>query len=193
MPKRSPTVSTPPLFASGTTAAALAFDGVLEDPSLHRSNVHVPRASLVLAAGEAANISTEIWMGGAHSHVGEDITHDTLRSSWVIDCAGEIDTAYRAATERWLACVFPDLDGPLASSNRVQEVVELTLASIANQDAPARIYVMCQHGMNRSGLVTGLLLRGLGVDPRETVERIRRARPGALANDHFRLMVLGQV
>jgi protein-tyrosine phosphatase len=49
---------------------------------------------------------------------------------------------------------------------------------------------MCQHGMNRSGLVTGLLLRGMGVAPREAVDRIRAVRPGALANDHFRLMVL---
>jgi protein-tyrosine phosphatase len=51
---------------------------------------------------------------------------------------------------------------------------------------------MCQHGMNRSGLVTGLLLRALGIGPRETVERIRLARPGALANDAFRLMVLAE-
>jgi protein-tyrosine phosphatase len=49
---------------------------------------------------------------------------------------------------------------------------------------------MCQHGMNRSGLVSGLILRGLGMDPRETIERIRLARPGALAND-FRRILLG--
>jgi protein-tyrosine phosphatase len=103
-----------------------------------------------------------------------------------------MDPSFRSSTGRWLACVFPDLDGPLASSNRVAEVVQLTLDTIASGgDAPERVYVMCQHGMNRSGLVAGLLLRGLGVEPRETVERIRRARPGALANDHFRLMVLG--
>lgn len=164
---------------------------MLEDPSLHRPSIHAPRASLVLAAGEAANNATEIWMGGAHSHVGEEITHEAVNSAWLIDCAGEIDATYRTATGRWLACVFPDLDGPLASSNRVAEVVQLTLESISSGSAPERVYVMCQHGMNRSGLVTGLLLRGLGVEPRETVERIRRARPGALANDHFRLMVLG--
>ena len=165
---------------------------VLEDPSVQRVSLHTPRASRVLAAGEALNGATEIWMGGAHSHVGDEMTHEALRSAWVIDCAGEMDRAFRASSARWLACVFPDLDGPLGSSNRVHEVVEATLATIRNDaTAPQRVYVMCQHGMNRSGLVTGLLLRGLGVEPRDTVERIRRSRPGALANDHFRLMVLG--
>lgn len=168
---------------------------MLEDPSLHQVAIHVPRASLVLAAGEAANGRTEIWMGGAHSHTGEDFDHARLASSWVIDCAGEIDPSFRSSSARWLACVFPDLDGPLSSSNRVAEVVANALASIVSGEpemAPERVYVMCQHGMNRSGLVTGLLLRGLGVGPRETVEKIRLARPGALANDYFRLMVLGQ-
>ncbi len=44
---------------------------------------------------------------------------------------------------------------------------------------------MCQHGMNRSGLVSGLILRSLGVDPESAIQRIRKARPGALANDGF--------
>ena len=165
---------------------------MLEDPSVHQRAVHIPRATLVLAAGEARNVRTEVWMGGAHSHTGEEFRHDVLNASWVIDCAGEIDAAYRASAARWLACVFPDLDGPLSSSNRVAEVVRTALDSIAldSESAPDRIYVMCQHGMNRSGLVAGLLLRGLGLGPRETVDRIRLARPGALANDHFRLMIL---
>lgn len=131
-------------------------------------------------------------MGGAHSLAGEAWVEQELQSSWVIDCAGEIDRSFRALTARWLACVFPDLDGPLSSSNRVAHVVQEALEAIARPagKAPERLYIMCQHGMNRSGLVTGLVLRGLGVPPRETIERIRLARPGALANDHFRLMVL---
>ena len=146
----------------------------------------------MLAAGAADNPGTSIWMGGAHSLVGEDWHRDQLESALVIDCAGEIDSSYRAAAGRWLACVFPDLDGPLSSSNRAAFVIEQTLEAIRADAAPERVYVMCQHGMNRSGLVTGLLLRGLGMGPRETVERIRLARPGALANDAFRLMVLGE-
>ena len=169
---------------------AVTIAGVLEDPYLQRNGIHVPKATLVLGAGEAANPRTSIWMGGAHSLAGEEWVDAELGSAWVIDCAGEIDQVYRAASGRWMACVFPDLDGPLSSSNRVADIVRDARAAITGDDAPERIYVMCQHGMNRSGLVTGLLLRALGVGPREAVERIRRARPGALANDAFRLMVL---
>lgn len=186
-----PNVPSSPVSASERRQLAIACNGMLEDPSLHRQALHVPRASLVLPAGEGANRSTEIWMGGAHSHLGVEFAHETLRTSWVIDCAGEIDAAYRESAGRWLPCVFPDLDGPLPSSNRVADVVQAALESIFADAAPERVYVMCQHGMNRSGLVAGLLLRGLGIGPREAIDRIRAARPGALANDHFRLMVLG--
>jgi protein-tyrosine phosphatase len=47
------------------------------------------------------------------------------------------------------------------------------------------VYSLCTHGMNRSGLVTGLFLRGLGVDAEEAVALIRAARPGALSNESF--------
>jgi len=165
---------------------------MLEDPSLHRPSLHLPRASLLLAAGEAANRHTEIWMGGAHSLVGETLEVSALSTSWLIDCAGDIDHAYRRATARFVACVFPDLDGPLASSNRVAGVVEEVLAATtqSNGSAPERVYIMCQHGMNRSGLVSGLVLRGLGIEGREAVNRIRLARPGALANEYFRHLLL---
>jgi hypothetical protein len=165
---------------------------MLEDPSVQRQSVHTPRASLVLAAGEALNPETEIWMGGAHSLIGEALERPHLGASWVIDCAGDMERSYREATARWLACVFPDLDGPLASSSHVERTVREALDAVllGNGTAPKRIYVMCQHGMNRSGLVSGLILRGLGVDSREAVDRIRLARPGALANDHFRQLVL---
>lgn len=160
---------------------------MLEDPSVHHRVAHPPRASRVLAAGEVAGVRTEVWMGGAHTSHGDDLTATTLGASWLIDCAGDIDRSYRELTSRWLACVFPDLDGPLTSPARISEVVSESLEAIleGNGVAPERIYVMCQHGMNRSGLVSGLILRGLGLEAAETIDRIRRARPGALANDYF--------
>lgn len=165
---------------------------MLEDPFVHRRHAHIPRASLVLGAGEASNPHTEIWMGGAHSLLGDELEHSGLGGSWLIDCAGEIDRSYRDSLGRWVACVFPDLDGPLASSNRVERVVRETVEAVlhANGAAPDRIYVMCQHGMNRSGLVAGLIMRSFGVEPATVVERIRLARPGALANDSFRRILL---
>jgi len=158
---------------------------MLEDPSLHRAAVHAPRASRLLAAGDSPATRTEIWMGGAHSHIGEELSHNSLASAWLIDCAGDMDPSFRSSTGRWLACVFPDLDGPLASSNRVAEVVQLTLDSIASGgDAPERVYVMCQHGMNRSGLVTGLILRAIGVNVDDALASIA-SRPGALNNQTY--------
>lgn len=165
---------------------------MLEDPYVRRGSLHIPKASLVLAAGEAQNKHTEIWMGGAHSLIGEAVETAHLGASWLIDCAGDMHVSYREHTARWVSCVFPDLDGPLASSSYVERTVRDAVDTVllANGDAPERIYVMCQHGMNRSGLVSGLILRGLGVDGREAIDRIRMARPGALANEYFRQMVL---
>jgi hypothetical protein len=55
-------------------------------------------------------------------------------------------------------------------------------------EAPPRLYVMCQQGMNRSGLVTGLILRALGVPAERAVEAIV-TRPGALTNHTFARLV----
>jgi protein-tyrosine phosphatase len=54
-----------------------------------------------------------------------------------------------------------------------------------------RVLVTCAAGLNRSGLVSGLALRRLGVDGPEAVELVRRARgPRALGNPAFAAMVL---
>jgi hypothetical protein len=51
--------------------------------------------------------------------------------------------------------------------------------------------MMCTHGMNRSGLMTGLILRELGMPGPEVVARISAARPGALSNLWFRQLLEG--
>ena len=167
---------------------------MLEDPFVHLHSLQTPRASLVLAAGEADNLRTEVWMGGAHSLRGEPLESAVLRSSWLVDCAGDLDPAYRRATGRWLACVFPDLDGPLSAMPLISDVVAQAVAGarLNNGDAPERLYVMCQHGMNRSGLVSGLILRGLGIEARDAVGRVTAARPGALGNAYFRSLLLAE-
>jgi hypothetical protein len=166
---------------------------VLEEPSLQlRTHHDVPRASLVLAAGEAGNPGTEVWMGGARSYIGDHVSESLVAASWLVDCAGDMPTAHRTAAGLWVACVFADHDGPLPPSLRIDQVVAdaARAAQGEHHQPPRRIYVMCTHGMNRSGLVTGLILRALGVDGVEAVDRIRLARPGALSNLHFRDMLL---
>jgi hypothetical protein len=164
---------------------------MLEDPSIHSNARHTPRASLILAAGELGNPHTELWMGGAHTPHGDELAEPQLATSWLIDCAGDIDRSYRNVTNRWLACVFPDIDGRPAAEVLIQSVVREATTAITsgNGAAPERIYVMCQHGMNRSGLISGLILRSLGLDPEAAIQRIRTARPGALANDGFVTML----
>jgi protein-tyrosine phosphatase len=166
---------------------------VLEEPSLKLHTPHdVPRASLVLAAGEADNPRTEVWMGGARSFIGDHVSESLVAASWLVDCAGDMPAAHRTAAGLWVACVFVDHDGPLPPSLRLDQVVAAAAQAARGEhpDPPRRIYVMCTHGMNRSGLVTGLILRSLGIDGRDAVERIRLARPGALSNVHFRDMLL---
>jgi len=165
---------------------------MLEDPHVLTTLRSTARASLVLPAGQALNRTTELWMGGAHSLVGDLLTVETAPNSWIVDCAGDMDPVLRTAAGEWLACVFADHDGPLTASMRIETVVSQAVSVVrdGNGRAPERIYVMCQHGMNRSGLVSGLIMRALGVDGREAVDRIRLARPGALSNDYFRNMLL---
>jgi len=164
---------------------------MLEDPSIHRPHNHPPRASRVLAKGELIAVETEIWMGGAHTPHGEALLETEIGNSWVIDCAGDIDVAYRTMPARWVSCVFPDIDGRPAAETLITSVVREASEAIrrAGSSAPDRVYIMCQHGMNRSGLVSGLILRSLGLEPEDVIQRIRAARPGALANDGFLRML----
>lgn len=149
-----------------------------------------PRASLLALAGELC--APGIWMGGAHTHRGNEIRIESIARSWIIDCAGDMPPAYRASAGRWLVRVFADIDerppGLGALRAMVREVADAVGGGAPG--APDHVYVVCQHGMNRSGLVAGLLLREFGVSGDEAVERICRARPGALSNQVFRRLVL---
>ena len=145
-----------------------------------------PRASLVLTAGELGSCSN-IWMGGAHSHRGDEILHEALGGAWLIDTAGDMPTEHRAAALKMIACVFVDSEGVPSPFWRIEQTVEDAMNAARGESGPAPtdIYVVCQHGMNRSGLVTGLLLRQLGLEAGEAIDRIRRQRPGALSNHTF--------
>lgn len=149
-----------------------------------------PRANLVAIAGELC--TPAIWMGGAHTERGNEIRLEGMSSSWVIDCAGDMPGEYREQAGRWLVRVFADIDAVPSGLPAIRDMVREAAAAMAAgaTEAPENVYVVCQHGMNRSGLVAGLLLRELGVSGAEAVERIRRARPGALSNEIFRRLVL---
>lgn len=152
---------------------------------------HVPHASLVLGRAEVEGLRADIWMGGAHSEVGSALDEAVLGMSLVIDCAGDMPAALRAAAAYWVACVFADLDAPPMHYDRIEASVRTAAESARTDDGAERVVILCTHGMNRSGLLTGLLLRELGLSGEAAVARIAAARPGALSNEAFRRIVLG--
>ncbi len=150
---------------------------------------------MLLAANELSGLRANVWMGGAHSHVGDVIGLDEARRGWFVDCAGEMPVSHREAAFRWTLSVFADLDGRPPNlhylEQNVREMVEtIHHATAPGHESPEHIYVMCHHGMNRSGLVAGMLLRALGMPGDEAVRRITSRRPGALSNLAFRGIVL---
>ena len=146
-----------------------------------------PRANVLAAPGELT--AAGIWMGGAHSSFGHPITLGSIDSAWVIDCAGDMPLDYRNRAGRWFARVFADLDAVPSAMDAIRELASNVATALATDDAPDHLYIVCQYGMNRSGLVSGLILRELGLPGTETVSRILAARPGALSNQAFRRLV----
>jgi hypothetical protein len=160
---------------------------VLEALPLDSHHHDPPRANLLAAPGEFATAG--IWMGGAHSHFGHPIALAAIERAWVIDCAGDMPRDYRNRAARWFARVFADLDAVPSAMDAIRELAASVAAALASDDAPEHLYVVCQYGMNRSGLVAGLVLRELGVTGAGAVSRILAARPGALSNQAFRRLV----
>ncbi len=156
---------------------------MLEDPFVARTaHPDQPRADLVVTHGAHA---ARLWMGGAHALRGETIEVATARRSWVIDCAGDVELEYRQAAGRFLPIVFSDVEERPSAFDRICEVASEVATALASGETGRSAYVLCTHGMNRSGLVTGLVLRELGYAPEETVRLIRAARPGSLSNHTF--------
>lgn len=155
----------------------------------------MPHASLLVAAGEIAGLGAGIWMGGAHSHVGQPVEVAHAASGVIVDCAGDVPAAYREAGGQWIACVFTDLDAPPPNLATIERHARTLGAALARRNgssaAPENVYILCTHGMNRSGLVAGLLLRELGMAGPKAIERIVERRPGALSNVAFRTIVAG--
>lgn len=151
-----------------------------------------PRASLLAIPGDLC--APAILMGGAHTPHGNAISLEGLERAWVVDLAGDMPATYRERSGRWFARVFPDLDGDVPALPRLRSLAaELTheIRNGASADVD-RLYVMCQHGMNRSGLMAGLILRELGLSGEEALTRIVAARPGSLSNQAFRAIIEGR-
>lgn len=82
-------------------------------------------------------------------------------------------------------------DGPPPDAVTHARILAAARAVAAHVRAGRRVLVTCWMGRNRSGVVAGLALRELGLPGWRAAERVRRARDGALTNQHFYRMVVG--
>ncbi|WP_322819198.1 hypothetical protein [Tepidiforma sp.] len=160
---------------------------MLQEPHLQPTSTTLPpRASLVAPPGAIATLHAAIWMGGAHSLLGQPLQPTALATAWLVDCAGDMPQPYRQTAALHIPCVFADLEAHALPTRHILPTVELLAAAITDPaTSPTAVYIMCTHGMNRSGLLTALLLRQLGLDADTAIARIRAARPGALSNRSF--------
>jgi hypothetical protein len=155
-----------------------------------------PRATK-LHLPHRSDLRAEIWMGGIDSVIGEPIGPDDLATAVVVDCAGDLPDPLRLVCGLYVPRVFMDAEVRPYSYPRLAGLVHDLAALASGADEPrspgyetaagrlSRIYMLCQYGMNRSGLVTGLLLRALGEEPEAALAQIRQARPGAMSNQTF--------
>ena len=83
---------------------------------------------------------------------------------------------------------FPD--GPI-SHDDAQEAIELARLAHRAWSAGRTVLVRCQAGVNRSGLVSALVLMLAGYEPAEAIALLRQRRnPVVLSNRHFEAWLL---
>lgn len=156
-----------------------------------------PRAFRIPIRGRE-DITTELWMGGAASGFGDPVQAEDLCDAWIVDLAGDMPETHRTACAHCLSCVLVDTEAMPAQYDRLAALARSIAACLSGAAAgagwehpaapPRRLYVMCNQGMNRSGLLVGLILRALGVPAEEALAAIV-SRPGALNNQTFARLV----
>jgi hypothetical protein len=163
------------------------------------------RATRLAFAGASA-LRSEIWVGGAHAVHGSAVGSEEVRDAWILDVAGDLPAALVERAARHVPKVFQDIEAVPHDYARLVAIVGALARSLEGglaptehagralpvlpAEPPARLYVMCKQGLNRSALAAGLLLRALGVEGAEAVRLVRAQRPGALSNVTFERLLL---
>lgn len=158
-----------------------------------------PRATRI-DLGPALPLTTELWMGGADAATGTPIAPADLRGAWVIDCAGDMPEEHQAAAALWLFRVFQDIEEQPGMYARIESLAVSVAACLTRlaggsdrwehpAEPPVRLYVICNQGFNRSGLVLGRILRRLGLTGDQSLRLLTGHRPGAMNNLTFARLV----
>ncbi len=134
-----------------------------------------------------SEIMSGLWMGGTDDYDTVDRPGELPRLTSLRDFDAVVTLNAYAKPFGWyvreLRFGFPDapLDGEHAS--HIEEIVDWAHSAWKRGD---RTLVRCQAGMNRSGLVTALILKREGISPDEAIKLIRMKRhPDALSNDSY--------
>jgi hypothetical protein len=142
-------------------------------------------------------LAAELWIGGGHTVVGNRVLEADLEHAWVVDCAGDLPPYVSAAARLFIPRVFDDIEQVPLAYDRIEALArELALVLSDGHEGgrgtqpPARLYVLCKQGFNRSALLGGRILRALGMPGEEAVRLIREHRPGAVANLAFERLIL---
>lgn len=89
-----------------------------------------------------------------------------------------------------LRCPFDDNYDVRLTSAEKRLIFDTAARVVQALRAGARTYVSCAMGLNRSGLVTALVVREMtGSSGREARQWVQSRRPGALQNPHFGLLL----
>jgi len=107
---------------------------------------------------------------------------EELDISVVIDLDGDLDIGVPTVPNHMLYIYFPIFDEELPNLVKLNELARMGAALIRSGH---RVLSHCGMGLNRSALMTGLIMTYMGVKGAEAVDVIRRRRPGALFNEHF--------
>jgi protein-tyrosine phosphatase len=102
--------------------------------------------------------------------------------SAVIDMDGDLDIGVPVVPNHMLYIYFPIFDEDLPDLSKLHAIARLGASLVKSGH---RVLSHCGLGLNRSALMSGLILVYLGMNGKDTIELLRQKRPGALFNDQF--------
>jgi ADP-ribosyl-[dinitrogen reductase] hydrolase len=78
---------------------------------------------------------------------------------------------------------FPIVDGNVPSDEMRQEWRDTSKKLCSDLNSLGNVLIHCLGGLGRTGTVASMLMQDLGVGAEESMEEIRKVRPGAIENE----------
>jgi protein-tyrosine phosphatase len=132
-------------------------------------------------------IVPRLWMGGTHI-----MDRHAKPEEGKIPTKKNFDVIYtffnraRGAAKGIKEVRYGFEDGPMEGFSPEEELADIVWMAHQDWKAGKRVYIRCAGGINRSGLVTALVLIREGYEPQAAIDRIRDRRGAiALCNEHF--------